>query len=147
MNLVSSDAGASTAPLPKPATVEATVGPDAPVSQVRNPLTGTGIRAVLFDLDGTLYRQKPLRALMGLELASLALSRPLRAPIIWRALSEFRKAQESLRANHTAGAANQLAIAARRTGMAVDQLEAIIAEWMIERPLKHLPRCRAEGLL
>jgi HAD superfamily hydrolase (TIGR01549 family) len=31
--------------------------------------------------------------------------------------------------------------------MSVDQVEAIVAEWMMERPLKHLPRCRAEGLV
>ena len=31
--------------------------------------------------------------------------------------------------------------------MPIDQVEAIVAEWMIERPLKHLPRCRAEGLV
>ena len=38
------------------------------------------IRAVLFDLDGTLYRQKPLRRLMALELMTLPLAGPLQAP-------------------------------------------------------------------
>src|SRR4029077_17533842 len=123
--------------------------PPRPPLSVPNPMDATRhVRGVLFDLDGTLYRQRPMRALMAAELGMLAISRPLRAPIIWRVLSEFRKAQESLRtATSSRQAPDQLDIAARRTGMPVDQVEAIVGEWMIERPLKHLPRCRAEGLI
>jgi HAD superfamily hydrolase (TIGR01549 family) len=122
--------------------------PRPPLS-VPNPMNATGrVRGVLFDLDGTLYRQRPMRALMAAELGMLAISRPLRAPVIWRVLSEFRKAQESLRtATSNRQALDQLDVAARRTGMPIDQVEEIVAEWMIERPLKHLPRCRAEGLV
>jgi putative hydrolase of the HAD superfamily len=107
------------------------------------------IRAVLFDLDGTLYRQKPMRALMAMELVTLAITHPLRAPVSWRVLSEFRKAQEALRGQETGrgGAIEQLELTARRTGMTVDQVQAIVTEWMMERPLKYLPRCRAKGLL
>jgi phosphoglycolate phosphatase/putative hydrolase of the HAD superfamily len=105
------------------------------------------VRAVLFDVDGTLYRQPRLRSLMGLELATLALRRPLQAPVCWRVLSEFRKAQEVLRRGlGHCDATGQLELAARRTGLSVDQVEAIVGEWMLERPLKYLPRCRAEGL-
>jgi len=122
---------------------------DAAQPSVRNPMNpARRVRAVLFDLDGTLYRQTPMRALMALELATLALSRPLQAPVSWRVLSEFRKAQEALRGSQSdRGAAAQLELAARRTGMSVEQVETIVVEWMMERPLKHLPRCRAEGLL
>lgn len=116
---------------------------------VRNPLrAGRRVRAVLFDLDGTLYRQRPVRTLMALELATLALSRPLKAPVSWRVLAEFRKAQEALRGvENGGGAAGQLDLAARRTGLSVDAIEAIVTEWMMERPLKYLPRCRARGLV
>ena len=107
------------------------------------------IRAVLFDLDGTMYRQKPMRALMAMELITLAITNPLRAPVSWRVLSEFRKAQETLRGQETPGGAAiaQLELTARRTGLSRDEVDTIVAEWMLERPLKHLPRCRAEGLL
>ena len=46
-------------------------------------LTGNwrSVRAVLFDLDGTLYRQGLLRSLMALELMTLALEGPGRAPL------------------------------------------------------------------
>ena len=107
------------------------------------------IRAVLFDLDGTMYRQKPMRALMAMELITLAITHPLRAPVSWRVLSEFRKAQETLRGQETprGAAIEQLELTARRTGLSRDQVDTIVAEWMRERPLKHLPRCRAAGLL
>jgi putative hydrolase of the HAD superfamily len=118
-------------------------------SGVRNPLNPAGrVRAVLFDLDGTLYRQTTMRALMALELAALAVRHPLQAPITWRVLAEFRRAQEALRGqdtNHSAAIA-QLELTARRTGLSRDQVEGLVAEWMIERPLKYLLYCRATGL-
>jgi FMN phosphatase YigB (HAD superfamily) len=117
-------------------------------AMVRNPVIPTRrIRAVLFDVDGTLYRQRPLRLLMAAELGALALTQPLRAPAIWRTLSAYRKAQESLRGREGAGAARQLELAAARARMSTDEVAAIVDEWMIERPLKHLARCRAHGLV
>jgi len=116
---------------------------------VRNPVTGGRIAAVLFDLDGTLYRQRPMRALMALELATLALRSPLQAPVTWRVLSEFRRAQETLRGQATERGAGleQLQLTARQTGLSVEQVETLVAEWMIERPLKYMARCRADGLV
>jgi putative hydrolase of the HAD superfamily len=116
---------------------------------VPNPVTGQGrVGAVLFDLDGTLYRKRPLRALMALELATLALRSPLQAPVTWRVLFEFRRAQEALRgqASERGAAIDQLHLTARRTGLSVDRVETLVAEWMIERPLKYLTHCRATGL-
>jgi HAD superfamily hydrolase (TIGR01549 family) len=116
---------------------------------LRNPVNRSGrVRAVLFDLDGTLYRQAPMRAVMAAELAALAIRHPLQAPITWRVLSEFRRAQETLRGHDTdrGAAVEQLELTARRTGFSNDQVEAIVSEWMIERPLKYLRRCRAVGL-
>src|SRR5688500_2693868 len=71
----------------------------APGGGLPNPLDPERrIRAVLFDLDGTLYRQAPLRALMALELLALPLIfNPVRAPRHWRALGAYRRAQEHLR--------------------------------------------------
>jgi FMN phosphatase YigB (HAD superfamily) len=117
-------------------------------AMVRNPVTPTrGIRAVLFDVDGTLYRQRPLRLLMAAELGALAFRHPRGAPAVWRTLSAYRKAQESLRGREGAGAARQLELAAARARMSTDEVAAIVDEWMIERPLKHLARCRAHGLV
>ena len=116
---------------------------------VRNPLApDRRIRAVLFDVDGTLYRQRPLRLRMAVELGTLAFTHPFRAPTIWRALAEYRKAQETLRTQHDgADAGRQIAVAAERAGLTATDVAAIVDEWMIERPLKYLPGCRAHGLV
>jgi FMN phosphatase YigB (HAD superfamily) len=106
------------------------------------------IRAVLFDVDGTLYRQRPLRLRMAVELGTLAFTRPLRAPSVWRALTEYRKAQETLRTQRDgADVGSQISVAAERAGMTATDVAAIVDEWMIERPLKYLPECRAHGLV
>ncbi|HUK34250.1 MAG TPA: HAD family hydrolase [Vicinamibacterales bacterium] len=114
---------------------------------MRNPLSpDRRIRAVLFDVDGTLYRQRPLRLRMAAELGTLALTRPRRAPATWRALSEYRRAQETLRRlPDGVHAARQLDVAAERAAMTTTEVASIVDEWMIERPLKHLLKCRAHG--
>lgn len=115
---------------------------------VRNPFAPRRrIRAVLFDVDGTLYLQRPLRRLMAAELARAALAHPLQAPALWRGLSAYRYAQERLRGHADANAARQLALAASTCGMDATKLGAIVDEWMNDRPLKHLMQCRAEGLV
>jgi len=114
-----------------------------------NPLDPTQrIRAVLFDVDGTLYRQTAMRSFMGMELLTLPLSGWRKAPTRWMALRTYRKAQEELRATDGRGpaAGAQLAAAARRTGMPLAEVEALVDEWMVTRPLKYLRLCRAKGL-
>lgn len=103
------------------------------------------IRAVLFDLDGTLYRQRPVQRRMAIELLTLFITHPTSALRRLRGIREFRRAQESLR--HGAGGRSQLDVAAERSGMGRDELARLVDEWMIERPLKHLVKARAAGLL
>ena len=129
-------------------------------SDVRHPSDPTRrIRAVLFDLDGTLYRQAPLRRLMAMELLTLPLSGPLKAPRRLRALRAYRGAQEQLRngsawlaeggsrasAEGGAVAQAQLALASRASGLPDAEVAALVDEWMQQRPLKHLARCRMPG--
>ncbi len=106
------------------------------------------IQAVLFDLDGTLYRQALLRSLMAMELLTLPFSGFLKAPQRWQALRTYRKTQEQLRATDERGsaAAAQLLAAARATGLTVPEVERLVDEWMLARPLKYLQFCRAKGL-
>jgi HAD superfamily hydrolase (TIGR01549 family) len=107
------------------------------------------LRAVLFDLDGTLYHQAPLRALMALELATLFLrGSPAAASRTIRALAAFRRVREELRQAEpdTPLERLQYEAAARRAGVPVAELEAWAREWIDERPLKYLRRCRRRGL-
>ena len=122
--------------------------PVAPVLRpLRNPLHGGWIRAVLFDLDGTLYRQRPLRALMALELLTLPLTLPSTASKKWRGLTAYRRAQETLRTRDAAVTSDsQLRAAAAQIGCEMGALEPIVDEWMLRRPLKYLRVCRASGV-
>lgn len=108
------------------------------------------IRAVLFDLDGTLYRQMSMRALMAVELMTLLFRRPLQTGRTWRTLAAYRKAQEVLRSGGTSGLGGsstiQREVVSQRTGLTPDEIDLIVSEWMFERPLKYLPLCRASGL-
>jgi phosphoglycolate phosphatase/putative hydrolase of the HAD superfamily len=115
---------------------------------LRNPLHGGWICAVLFDLDGTLYHQRPLRALMALELLTLPLTSPSTALLKWRRLAAYRRAQESLRGQLTAVTSDaQLRAAATRAACEVEAIELLVTEWMFRRPLKYLRVCRASGIV
>lgn len=112
----------------------------------------TGFRAVLFDVDGTLYRQRPLRVLMALELATLPLTSPRAAVRQMVALRAFRAAQEDLRSRYENVAATnparaQAEAAAAASGLSVAKVEKLAGEWMNHRPLKYLRLCRASGVM
>jgi HAD superfamily hydrolase (TIGR01549 family) len=106
------------------------------------------IRAVLFDLDGTLYQQRAMRTLMAIELMAIVFSRPLRAGRTWRTLAVYRKTQEQLRFASRSGrvSGTELRVAAERAGLTAEEVEQIVNEWMFERPLKYLRWCRAAGV-
>ena len=57
----------------------------------------SGVRAVLFDVDGTLYSQAPVRAAMALELGASTLLRPAATIEAIRVLKSFRRTRERLR--------------------------------------------------
>jgi HAD superfamily hydrolase (TIGR01549 family) len=88
---------------------------------------------------------------MGLELCTLLVSRQSgqAACRIWRSLHYFRRIREELRLlgePAVALATLQYVEAARRTGEDQAYIEAIVAQWMYQRPLKYLRLCRRRGL-
>lgn len=106
----------------------------------------TRISAVLFDLDGTLYRQRPLRLRMALALAMSTLTAPLGAATRWRVLQAFRRAQETMRAGGApASLQAQIAAASAQTGVTEPLVQDLVEEWMLQRPLEYLRRYLAEG--
>ena len=122
--------------------------PEVHWSGVVNPFDRSRrIRAVLFDLDGTLYRQRSMRIRMAVELAAFLVSRPLQGPKVASVLAEYRRAQERLRSDSDNGhPLRQAELTASRAGVSVSFVEGLVDEWMIERPLKHLPRCQVHGV-
>jgi FMN phosphatase YigB (HAD superfamily) len=122
--------------------------PSASAAGVPNPVEARAfIRGVVFDLDGTLYNQRVLRAAMATELALLPLTSPVQGWRRLRALAAYRRAQEALRHQATVGSDDQLTIASREAGLPLEEARQLIAEWMIDRPLKYLRFCRARGLV
>jgi HAD superfamily hydrolase (TIGR01549 family) len=116
------------------------------------PSGSSRVRAVLFDVDGTLYHQRPLRALMATELAAspVALGSLSRATKLARVLQAYRRAQEALRdapANGESIASLQVSHAARQAGVDEADVECAVSEWMASRPLRYLRWCRRSGLL
>jgi HAD superfamily hydrolase (TIGR01549 family) len=117
-----------------------------------------GIRAVLFDVDGTLYHQRPVRLCMAMELAALTAGRGHlgRARAIATMILAFRKVREELRCAPDGVLAcapdgvvlerAQFAEAARRIGCDACELEQVIDEWMFRRPLKYLRAARRRAV-
>jgi FMN phosphatase YigB (HAD superfamily) len=105
-------------------------------------------KAVVFDIDGTLYRQAPLRRAMFVRLLSAYAMRPV---LGWRtitALRAYRGAQEQLRGNvrgDVAGA--QLRFASERARMDPGFVSACVERWMEREPLTILPRYIQPGLV
>jgi HAD superfamily hydrolase (TIGR01549 family) len=110
------------------------------------------IRAVLLDVDGTLYHQRPLQCLMALELSTLPIANRsfTSAYRICHALAHFRRVREELRGlcqPEPCLAHLQYSEVARQVGMEPANIEAIVCEWMLQRPLKYLTMCRRRGIV
>lgn len=117
----------------------------------RERLEPSAIRAVLFDLDGTLYAQLPVRVAMAGEMAIASapavFSQGLRVP---RVIATFRKTREQLRDEPDGGPAivtRQYAAVAERLHYSTEEVERIVDEWMYRRPLKWLRYFRRSGLV
>jgi len=113
---------------------------------------GLSIRAILLDVDGTLYHQKPLQGLMALELCTLpAILKSWRLAISTvQTLRSFRSAREDLRriGNPEDYLLFELQYrkASERAGVEPTDVERVVSEWIYRRPLKYLPYCRRRGI-
>ena len=110
----------------------------------------SNVRAVLFDLDGTLYYQLPLRILMALELGTLPvnLGSMKKTRSVLQTIKQFRSMREDLR--HLGNPSDlldelQYRQAAAAVGGEATEVKRIVCEWMYHRPLKYLKWCRRKG--
>jgi len=106
-------------------------------------------RAILFDLDGTLYRQGQIRAIMAARLARHCLAAPREARSLLAGLRAFRNAQEVVRQRLDVGidvASEQLRLAAEQTGLSEERIATWVRRWMDEEPLRHLTGAMRSGL-
>jgi FMN phosphatase YigB (HAD superfamily) len=100
------------------------------------------LTTIVFDVDGTLYRQSSLRRAMLVKLLRELVSNPRAGVATFRALRAYRRAQELLRDTHVDGslAAAQLRLACQHSGQTEDVVAQIVARWMGEEPLDVLER-------
>lgn len=111
----------------------------------------SSVRAVLFDLDGTLYHQRPVQLRMALELLLLPLRTlsPGRTRRVWSHIKGYRKLHERMRAmGHAEESLRELQLAetARSLGADLAEVRATVSEWMIQRPLPHVARAMRSDL-
>ena len=109
--------------------------------------------AVLFDLDGTLYRQQPLRTKMARDLFFLPfrLRSMRRARSAIRQIYAYRHALETLRTEPLGDeeidlAVRQCEIAALQAHVTPEEIARTANEWLHERPLRYLRSLRREGV-
>jgi putative hydrolase of the HAD superfamily len=109
------------------------------------PADWDGVRLVVFDVDGTLYRQRPLRIRMARDLALHALTRlDLRTLAVLR---RFRHLREALGEARVEGFADHLvAETAAGSGCTPGEVRAIVSRWIDRHPLPYLRGSRYAGL-
>lgn len=104
------------------------------------------IQAVIFDVDGTLYHQPRLRAIMARQLALHLLKKPW----AWREvqlLKDFRTLREQMAAEPDADLGQeQYQRVARMRGVSPALVRAAVGKWMQRAPLPHLAACRRPGV-
>jgi putative hydrolase of the HAD superfamily len=105
----------------------------------------SAITLVVFDVDGTLYEQRPLRLRMARDLLLHVLrSGSLRE---LRLLNAYRTVRECL-AEQEADDFECLLLAqtAQRAGLAPATVATLVNEWLEQRPLRYLPAYRCDGV-
>ena len=109
----------------------------------------SSIRGVLLDVDGTLYRQPPLRLRMMLELFKFILNHPVQGLKTAYLLREFRTNRESLRLKvGFQGSLEEIQYSRVATRMKVPAalVRQRVREWMLLRPLRFLRLYRRPGI-
>ena len=103
------------------------------------------IRLVAFDVDGTLYRQRPLRLRIGCDMVLHAVAkRDLNAINV---VSAYRRIRERLAAKEVLDFERVLiAETAKATSMSAECVHAIVSEWIETRPLRYLRSCVFSGV-
>jgi FMN phosphatase YigB (HAD superfamily) len=111
--------------------------------------SGPPLKAIVFDVDGTLYRQDQLRWAMFVRLLGKHVTHPARGWRIAKVLQAYRRAQEHIRGMSGMRdiADAQVRVACDRTNVDYDLVVEYVAQWMEEEPLAFLPACIQPGLV
>jgi FMN phosphatase YigB (HAD superfamily) len=103
------------------------------------------IRLVAFDVDGTLYRQRPLRLRMGRDMLIHTVAKCDRNAI--DVVSAYRRIRERLAGEEVVDFERVLIVeTARATSTSPERVRAIVSEWIETRPLRYLRSCLFSGV-
>lgn len=109
------------------------------------PADWDGVRLVVFDVDGTLYRQRPLQLRMARDLLLHTLTRlDLHTLAVLRRFRHLRKELGEARIENFAE--RLIAETAAESGRTPDEVRAIVNRWIDRHPLPYLLACRYAGL-
>ena len=105
-------------------------------------------RALIFDVDGTLYHLGPMRRRMLARLVGACLQNPYRGFHTMRILSSYRRAQERLRAEPESLDLErvQQQLAVEWSGRSETAVSETVERWTRKAPLDLLAACRFDGV-
>ncbi|QAT48431.1 HAD family hydrolase [Caproiciproducens sp. NJN-50] len=115
--------------------------------RIKKSLTSKGrpYRAVIFDMDGTLYHQRALRLFMAAELLRHCLRHGREGLRDCKILSGYRKNRET-ECFSGDWETEQYSAVARRLHLPEDAVRRTVETWMLKAPLSHLYACRDRRL-
>ena len=103
------------------------------------------LRCLIFDVDGTLYRQAPVRRGMAFRLLTYGLRNPAPALRTAAFIRQYRRAQEQLRG--IGSTSDQLRLACEHTGADWKWGSKCVEEWMERGPLDLVAKAMYPGLV
>ena len=103
-----------------------------------------GYSVYVFDLDGTLYDQRVLRAMMALRLVSYYVRHPFSAGDLI-VLQHFRKVKDRWSGSSSEEDIIAAVAADKKTG--TDRVRGIVKKWIYDAPLDVLPKTRDKKLI
>jgi FMN phosphatase YigB (HAD superfamily) len=107
------------------------------------------LKAVVFDMDGTLYRLRELKRAVQLHFVRGNWRRPLEAWRVHRAVTAYRHAVDLLRTGPPVGvelSEAQLEHASKSAKLSKEHVRGCVDRLMMDEPLAFLPRFRHQGV-
>lgn len=108
----------------------------------------SNIRGILFDVDGTLYHQFPLRVIIAFLVVISNLFSPKELIRKVKVIIKYRKSQELMRTENSQKECykGQIMHTAEKTREHPSYISDVIEEWFEKRPLPFIHLCRRRGM-
>jgi len=119
-----------------------------PTAAERTPAADRQLKALIFDVDGTLYEQGPVRRAMLYRILRTNLTRPAQGLVTLQTLYNYRKAHEQMRnvlPDSDDIATAQLLLASRAAALSPEIVASCVARWMEQEPLSLLATSIRKG--